>query len=182
MNFNRKNIALLSAALIVLIGIIVGGIALFGDDDTTNVTDSSVQTQNPENLDQSSDSTAAQDLPAVKQEDSANTDESTGQTADTTNEVSPQVTSATLNGDQLTVRGFVPSIVENGGECTFVLENADGAVVSSAKTTGFTDVSSTVCPYHEFDVSGLGSGAYSVYLEYESNSYNGRSEAMEARI
>ncbi|MCO7221584.1 hypothetical protein [Klenkia sp. PcliD-1-E] len=71
---------------------------------------------------------------------------------------------------------FVQGIVESGGTCT-VTASRPGAAAVTASVPGEPDAGSTTCPGLLLSGGGLGSGSWSVVVDYSSATAQGRSTA-----
>lgn len=99
----------------------------------------------------------------------------------TKKEVTPLITRAAENDNQIEVIGYVPGIFEEGGTCSAVLTK-DGAQVKSS-STGFGNVSTTGCAPIRIALSEFkSSGEWTVVLTYDSNAAAGTSVKGSVKV
>lgn len=91
------------------------------------------------------------------------------------------ISSTSVSGTTLSVRGYVTSVIEDNGTCLFSLVDASGNEVSSVANVGLADASSTSCGRAQIDVSGL-SGTYTVRLTYSSDNFQEQAAQTEVEL
>jgi hypothetical protein len=116
---------------------------------------------------------SAKDLPLVKQDIEAD---------NKTSLVKPVISSWNISGKKLNVRGYIPSILEDGGNCIFKLLAENDSEVLSIITRGLMDVSKTTCPSVDFNIASLSKGSYSIILSYSSPGFEGISQSQEITL
>lgn len=77
------------------------------------------------------------------------------------------VAAVDVDGQHVTVSGYVAGIIEDGGTCAFVF-TADGRAPVRVTQPSAADRSSTSCGTAHVPVDQLGRGTYGVVLEYQS--------------
>lgn len=77
------------------------------------------------------------------------------------------VAAVDVDGQHVTVSGYVGGIIEDGGTCAFVF-SADGKQPVRVSQPSVADRSSTSCGSAHVPVAELGRGGYGVVLEYQS--------------
>ncbi len=77
------------------------------------------------------------------------------------------VAAVDVDGQHVTVSGYVGGIIEDGGTCAFVF-TADGKAPVRVTQPSVADRSSTSCGSAHVPVDQLGRGTYGVVLQYES--------------
>ena len=91
------------------------------------------------------------------------------------------LTSTGTNGDNtVDSSGFVSNVVEDNGKCTFIF--TQGAKSVRKDTTTSTNPTSTTCKTVRFDKSELGTGEWSVVLEYTSPTSSGTSNSSKVTL
>ena len=90
------------------------------------------------------------------------------------------VASVDVDGLHATVSGYVSGVIEDDGACTFVLTGPAGEV--SEGTTGIADRATTSCGAASIPIEALGSGTWSVRLEYSSDTAEAVSEETTLEV
>lgn len=83
--------------------------------------------------------------------------------------------------DGLLVGGYVTGVMEDGGECHFVVTAASGEVVDLLKS-GVENNGSTSCGSATVPLSQLGTGPFTVVMRYVNSLGEVASEAVEVEI
>lgn len=91
----------------------------------------------------------------------------------TKNTVTPTITSASTEGSQIVVRGFVTGVVENGKDCIFVFRKSDQIV--NRTSSSVANASTTNCGI-TIDRNVLDGTEWSVLLKYSSGQNQGESK------
>lgn len=91
----------------------------------------------------------------------------------TKNTVTPTITSASAEGSQIVVRGFVAGVVENGKDCVFVFRKSDQII--NRTSAGVANTSTTNCAI-TVDRNVLNGREWSVSLKYSSGQYQRESK------
>lgn len=86
-------------------------------------------------------------------------------------EAIPQISSWSIEDKQLSVRGLVDNVIENGGSCEYLLFDQSGNQIDKQTSTGVADATTTNCPPVTFSVDGLSKTAQ-VQLNYSSSTQN----------
>lgn len=97
--------------------------------------------------------------------------------------LTPRLTIASYDTDTagVIVGGFVNGVVEDGGECHFIITGPSGSEFV-AQTTGVENVSTTSCGSTLIPPEVVTSGTYSVVLRYVSDRGDARSDAISVRV
>lgn len=77
---------------------------------------------------------------------------------------------------QIEAHGFTGGIIEDGGTCIFTFSSGNKTVTK--KTVGFKDASTSQCTPLHIASSELGSGSWSVTLNYSSSAAQGTSNTQ----
>lgn len=77
------------------------------------------------------------------------------------------VAAVDVDGQHVTVSGYVAGVIEDGGTCAFVF-TADGRAPVRVTQPSVADRSSTSCGSAHVPVDQLGRGSYGVVLQYET--------------
>lgn len=93
---------------------------------------------------------------------------------------SAQITLATVDAQtgDLLVGGFVNGVIEDGGDCQYILTAGDGESVT-IHTTGVENNGSTSCGSTTVAKSRIPSGSFTVVLRYVSDKGEAESEAVK---
>lgn len=95
--------------------------------------------------------------------------------------VKPIITYAGQFGSDIEIGGYVPGIMEDGGECTAQLKK-DGVVLEK-RVKSIRNANSVDCPAMIFELSKIPSkGIWSVTIAYYSSSASGVSEVKNLEI
>lgn len=90
------------------------------------------------------------------------------------NSVTPVITSATQDGQQIMVTAYVPGIFEDGGTCTLSAQHGSSTLTKT--TDGFANATTTDCaPFFIGRSEFSEAGDWSVTVSYSSESANGTS-------
>lgn len=97
------------------------------------------------------------------------------------NQVTPIITSASQNGQQITVNAFVQGVVEEGGRCTLSVTRGTQKIVKT--NNAFANSSTTDCVPFMIDRSEFSqSGEWFVAISYSSQSSYGTSAETKVNI
>jgi hypothetical protein len=84
------------------------------------------------------------------------------------------------DGSTFTSAGYVSGTTEDGGTCTFLI--TDGTTRLELSTTGVADATTTTCPEVTVPAADLNPGAWTVVLNYISDSRTLASEPLALEI
>jgi hypothetical protein len=87
-----------------------------------------------------------------------------------------------VDGRNLTVAGFVSGISEDGGTCTFAVTSTSTGAVVKVKSTGIRNSGTTSCGSQLVPISELSRGAWSVVLQYQSDSAQLKSGGLQVQV
>jgi hypothetical protein len=87
-----------------------------------------------------------------------------------------------LNGQNVSVSGFVEGVIEAGGSCTFVLTPKSGGTPLTVTSVGIKNITTTSCGTHQVPIANFSQGPWSVVLKYSSSAANVTSEPVEMEI
>lgn len=92
----------------------------------------------------------------------------------------PTITSATIFNNKLEINGTVSGVFEEGGECKATATRNDTNV--SRTSRGVENFSFVTCPTIEIPVSDLSPGTWSIYLQYSSQEFTGKSSDQKVEV
>ena len=170
----KKRIVISSAAVALLA--IVGGLFLRGND-----TKNPPQT-NPTNNTTSQPSNQEDQPRADVGSDKFNSpDSGTTSTGSNKKQVTPVLSvSQESPGADVEANGYVPSIVEIDGKCTFTLTM--GSITRSETGNAFNDAQSTTCGLLTIARSSLSAGTWKATLSYTSSKSYGSSDPVDIDV
>lgn len=147
-----------------------------GDSDTSNsaTSDSSSFTSNPP---ASSDSSTNEKAAIIEKNESSSAPTNTNGRQN----ITPVIVYAGVFGDNLEVSAYAP-VVETSGKCTANITNSATGKITAKKSLATPSASTTDCNLLVVPVSQLGSGNYSVVVNYSSDESEGASSATEVNI
>lgn len=118
----------------------------------------------------------------VKQMDQEKQDQATsGQNQSSQKNVTPVITTATQNGTEIRISGYISGILEEGGTCTATLVQGTQKIVKTAKA--FANVSTTQCSPILIDRTEFAAaGDWQVTLAYNSAAAKGASQVQTLAV
>ncbi|MDO8335941.1 MAG: hypothetical protein Q7T74_04145 [Candidatus Saccharibacteria bacterium] len=103
------------------------------------------------------------------------------ETSSSKKQVSPVITNANQNGQQVTVTGYVSGVFEDGGTCTLVASKDGTSFTRTSK--GFADATTTSCSPFFIDRSAFSEpGSWTVKISYSSSNAEGTSQTRAIEI
>ena len=87
-----------------------------------------------------------------------------------------------VDGEHVTVGGFVTGLAEDGGSCLFILTSEITNARVDASTTGIENVTTTSCGSTQVAVADLSRGPWQVVLEYRSDQLETTSEPLAVEV
>lgn len=87
-----------------------------------------------------------------------------------------------IDGQHVSVSGFVSGVSQNGGTCTFVMTPAGGGAPVTVTRQGIENVSTTSCGTNQSPIANFSRGTWSVVLKYVSGTASVTSQAIEMEI
>jgi hypothetical protein len=87
-----------------------------------------------------------------------------------------------VDGEHITVAGFVTELAEDGGSCLFILTSEITNARVDASTTGVENVTTTSCGSTQVAVADLSRGPWQVVLEYRSDQLETTSEPLAVEV
>ena len=87
-----------------------------------------------------------------------------------------------VDGQHVSVSGFVEGVIEAGGDCQFVLTPASGATPLIVSSTGIKNVTTTSCGTQQVPIASFSQGQWSVVLKYSSSRASVASAPVEMEI
>jgi len=167
---SKKCKFILAAIIIILTGFIGIGVKHFLSLNKSNTRDIVSKPLNPINY--------GPPTQQEKKDSEAYKDELLVQSQSTiayANEVQPLITTASQNNQIITVKGYVPGIVENRGTCIITLEKSSLKIVK--KVEAAANASTTDCALFQINRDELNeSGEWRVSIAYKSEKYSGTSQ------
>lgn len=92
------------------------------------------------------------------------------------------IASVDVDGQHVTVAGFVTQVTEDGGACRFVLTSEISGQEVAVETVGLANVDTTSCGTKQVAVSDLSRGPWDVVLEYSSAETVVVSEPLDVEV
>ncbi len=191
-----SNFALIITALlsIVLVAIIVFGIFVLINDPDISKNDDKTESETTDVKKELKNNTDDKPNTDEKQEPADNTttydDTKAGYEAGNNekpvekNEDGKKIATASLTITKadtfIILSGRVTNFKEEGGSCTYNLKHGD--VIKQFVGQVIPDAKSTVCEAVKLDKSALGSGQWTVWMEYKSNNAEGASETQTVNL
>lgn len=90
----------------------------------------------------------------------------------TVKDVQPIISYVGRNGSLVEVNGFVPGVIESGGQCTAVFSDGAGRVVERSGSAE-ADATTTICEPLTVSATELSGGTWTVLLRYRSDTSAG---------
>jgi hypothetical protein len=87
-----------------------------------------------------------------------------------------------LDGQHVSVSGFVEGVIEAGGSCQFVLTPKNGGTPLTVSSTGIANVTTTSCGTQQLPIASFSQGPWSVVLHYASKTASVTSVPVEMEI
>jgi len=87
-----------------------------------------------------------------------------------------------VDGEHVTVGGFVTELAEDGGSCLFILTSEITDARVEASTIGIENVTTTSCGSTQVGVEELSRGPWQVVLEYRSDQLEATSEPLAVEV
>jgi len=96
-------------------------------------------------------------------------------------QVTPVITNANQNGQQVTITAYIAGVFEDGGTCTMVASK--GSTTVTRTTKGFADATTTSCSPFFIDRSVFPeSGVWDIKITYSSSNAEGISQSTALTI
>lgn len=87
-----------------------------------------------------------------------------------------------LDGQHVSVSGYVDGVAEDGGTCTFTMKPSAGGTAVTVTSEGRANVTNTTCGTQQSPIANFSKGSWSVVLEYRSSAASATSEPIEMEI
>jgi hypothetical protein len=173
--------AVMAGLLLVLVVLGISGFLYSRSDErqignNTTVITGSVEDKTPPPTEEEKQAAEQHKDDLIKQQEIENSGSSGAQ-----KQVTPVITNAAQNEQQIFVGGYMPGIFENEGVCTFTFTK--GATTLIKTSEAFANASTTDCKNLTIARSEFsGSGVWSVVLSYNSPNASGTSQAKSLTL